>query len=317
MNINVNPFDYCISEYELQRPSCIHKCDNYAFLFWCRALAQRILSVFKINNLPEEWQGELEDFLENCLVAFGYVAVSSDSKHGLYFSPGSLAGVNMYYQPTCIVLSNPEMSGKQLKLHKECELIRFTPDYAGVTDIIAYYAAKLALIDTSINSSLITSKQAYNMLAKSKSVAQALKVIADRTMSGEVCTVVDQVAKPDKIDNADGKTPLVEMIKLFSKADYITTDLLNDFSTILNQFDAEVGIPSVPYEKKERLVTAEATSRKLDSTARARVWLDSLKSSCKLVNKKYSLNLEPVLSIDEFEEEVNTDVRTNDNSKEL
>ena len=93
------------------------------------------------------------------------------------------------------------------------------------------------------------------------------------------------------------------MLKLFSASDYITDKLLADHSTLINNFDAEIGIPSVPFEKKERLVTAEADSRKLDSTARARTWLDTLTASCEIINDRFGLELEPVLTVDEYNKE--------------
>lgn len=282
-------------------PNSIHTCDNEAYCFWQRALFQRIQSVFKIKNIPDNWKGNVEDFLEYLLIAFGYVVVSKHDKYGVYFSAGALSGFNLYYQPTKAVLNNPvsELTGKNLVIGKDCELLKFTPDYRGLMDIIDYYAEKLALIDTSINTSLINSKFPFYLFADTKAAAEAIKKMIDNANAGNTTVVANDAIKVQKPDGQD----LIKQLKLFSASDYITDKLLADHSTLLNNFDAEVGIPSVPFEKKERLVTAEANSRKLDATARARVWLDTLKSSCEIINKKYGLNLEPVLTIDEFEEQ--------------
>ena len=72
---------------------------------------------------------------------------------------------------------------------------------------------------------------------------------------------------------------------------YITTDQLQDFQTILNNFDCEIGIPTIPYQKKERLVTSEADSRIIDSTSRSIVWKNTLDECFKLVNKHFNLDL--------------------------
>ena len=79
------------------------------------------------------------------------------------------------------------------------------------------------------------------------------------------------------------------------KESYITKDLLQDFQTILNNFDAEIGIPTIPYAKKERMVTSEAESRVLDSTSRSTVWINTLKSSLKEVNSMFGLNIDAEL----------------------
>ena len=69
------------------------------------------------------------------------------------------------------------------------------------------------------------------------------------------------------------------------KTNYIVTDLLRDFQTLINDFDTEIGIPTLPYEKKERLVTDEAKSKAIDATSRSIVWYDTLKDSFDRANK--------------------------------
>ena len=71
------------------------------------------------------------------------------------------------------------------------------------------------------------------------------------------------------------------------KNNYITTDLLQDFQTILNDFDREIGIPTIPYQKKERLVQSEAESTQIDAKARSIVWIDTLDSSIKEVKQLF------------------------------
>ena len=71
------------------------------------------------------------------------------------------------------------------------------------------------------------------------------------------------------------------------KQNYITTDLLQDFQTILNDFDSEIGIHTIPYQKKERLVQSEAESTEIDAKARSIVWVDTLDSSIKEVKQLF------------------------------
>ena len=62
---------------------------------------------------------------------------------------------------------------------------------------------------------------------------------------------------------------------------------MRDFTTLINNFDFEVGIPCTPYEKKERMVTFEAESRVIDATSRSVIWYDTLNNSIDKVKELY------------------------------
>ena len=72
-----------------------------------------------------------------------------------------------------------------------------------------------------------------------------------------------------------------------AKEDYLTTEQLQDLQTLLNAFDAEVGIPTIPYQKKERMVASEAESRQIDSQSRATIWVECLNSSAEKIKRLY------------------------------
>ena len=84
-----------------------------------------------------------------------------------------------------------------------------------------------------------------------------------------------------------------------------------DRSTLLASFDAEIGIRALPYNKKERLVTAEAESREQDSTARLMVWKATLDSSLKLVNDMFGTDIRAELTYDKEGEADNGTVQDN------
>ena len=70
---------------------------------------------------------------------------------------------------------------------------------------------------------------------------------------------------------------------------------MQDVTTLLNAFDKEIGIPTVPYQKKERMVTSEADSTKIESIARVSLWIETLNSSYSIFNKKYGYNIKASL----------------------
>lgn len=267
-------------------PSQVKNRNNYAFDFWSRALFQRALSVLDIE-LPEEWQGSIRDFFNFCLYKYGFVAVFNSEKYGLSFQPCNLNGYNFYYQPTEAIISNPELS-KTFKIHEGCELLKLTPDYMGIWDIIDYYADKFAQLDTSINMSIINNRFAYIVGARNKAAAETLKKMFDNINSGVPAVFFDKALINDPRDKAE---PWQFLDRQNLKQSYITTDLLADFQTLLNNFDTEIGIPVIPYQKKERMVADEAKSKILDSVSRSSVWLETFNSSAVLVNEMFGTSI--------------------------
>ena len=264
-------------------PSSIKSHNNLSFWFWSRSLFQRAASVIEFE-LPENWEGKIKDFFVYCLFKYGYVAIFYDDQYGLSFQPCSLKGYDFYYQPTAAIVANPLLN-KEFELGKSAQLVKLTPDYFGVWDIIDYYAEKLSMMDVSINSSIVNSKFAYLLGAKTKGAAQALKKLLDLINKGEPAVVYDSRI----FDNSSkgDVSPFQTWFRDSMKQNYITTDLLQDFQTILNDFDREIGIPTIPYQKKERLVQSEAESTEIDSKARSIVWVDTLDSSIKEVKQLF------------------------------
>lgn len=270
-------------------PSVIKPYNNKAFEYWERSLFQRACSTLEFE-LPPEWGGEVRDFFYYCLFKLGYIVVFDERESGVIFQPCNLRGQNLFYQPTKALISNPAFKKSFTKtIGKDCELIKLTPDYMGIWDIIAYYAEKLSSLDSAINMSIINNKFAYVLGAKNKAAAEALKKVLSKINKGEPAVIVDSTIF--KQDGQSKDTPIDLLERPGLKQSYITSDQLMDFQTILNNFDAEVGIPTIPYHKKERMVTSEAESRMIDSTSRSLIWFRTLEASIDKVNKMFNLNI--------------------------
>lgn len=266
-------------------PSQVKSYNNATYAFWERALFQRACSVLEIN-LPDTWQGAIKDFFFYCLFKLGYVAVFDTAKYGISFQPCTLSGYNFYYQPIRALISNP-LYNADLEIGKDCELIKLTPDYMGIWDIISYYAEKLSTLDNAINMSLINNKFAFALGAKNKAAAQALKKIFDKINAGEPTIIFDK----EIVSQREGNEPWNFLERHNLKDSYLTTMQLQDMQTLLNNFDTEIGIPTLPFQKKERMITSEAESKVIDATSRSIIWLETLTSSLKLVNDRFNLNI--------------------------
>ena len=283
------------------QPSMLKYCNTVTYAYWQRSLYQRAISTIDFTGLPDTWEGAVRDFFYWCIFAYGYVGVFNTDEFGLSFQPGALYGFDFYYQPTEFIVANPKLN-KRFKIHEEAELIRLCPDYRGIWDTISYFAMLLSALDSGINSSIINSKFAWMMGAKNKAAAETLKKIFDKVASGDPAVVFDQSLLQQDPQSKEEPYTFLERSNL--KQSYITTDLLMDRSTILSSFDAEIGIRSLPYNKKERLVTAEAESREQDSTARLMVWKATLDSSLEQVNKMFGTSIKAELTYEGGEADV-------------
>jgi hypothetical protein len=278
------------------QPSMLKYCNSVTYTYWQRSLFQRAISTIDFKGLPEHWEASVRDFFYWCIFAYGYVGVFDSEEFGLSFQPGALYGFDFYYQPTEFIVANPKLS-KRFKIHEQAEIIKLTPDYRGIWDIICYYSMLLSALDSGINSSIVNNKFAFLMGAKNKAAAESLKKIFDKVASGEPAVVFDNNLLP--IDPQSKEEPWSFLDRPNLKQSYLTTDQLMDRQTLLSAFDAEIGITSLPYNKKERLVTAEAQSREQDSTARLMVWKNTLDSSLKLVNNMFNINITAELNYKE------------------
>ena len=273
-------------------PSQVKPYNNQAFVFWQRALFQRACSTI-IIDVPEDWKRH-RDLLYWSLFAYGFCGVFDLPEFGKCFNPVTLSGYNFYYEPTLAILANPAMnagSKHEFEIGKDCEIIKLTPDYKGIFDIISYYAEKLASMDCAINTAIINTKFAYIVGAKNKAAGETLKKIFDKVSKGEPAVFFDSKLANDPNSKDE---PWQALFRDNLKQSYIITDLLRDFQTVLNNYDCEVGIPTIPYEKKERMVTSEAESRQIDATSRSIIWFEELERTTKLANEFLNLGSEGI-----------------------
>ena len=283
-------------------PSSKKYLNNEAFRYWFRALFERACSVMKFS-LPDEWSGSVKDFFYYSLFLKGWLMVTELPEYGKVFQPANFgAGRNIYYQPTSVLLTNPyfedtELQDKEFEIGKDCEILKLTPNYEGIFPIISYYAEELAFVKSDIDMATVNAKLAYILGAKTKAAGEAIKKIIDKINMGDIAAVYDQ-RLTNSPDDKDIPLQFLDLSNIAFKSVDSIEKLLMDMQTTLNNFDTEIGIPTLPFQKKERMVTSEAESKIVDSTSRSVVWLNTLKDSMKAVNSHYGLSLDVELRFD-------------------
>lgn len=280
-------------------PSQVKAYNNKTFAFWMRSLFQRACSVLEFS-LIDDWEDDKKDLFYYCLFKYGYIACFDSSEYGKSFQPATLSGFDFYYRPTRAIITNPALKKSlDLKIGDECAILKLTPDYRGIWDILEYYAGRLSELDNAINMSIINNKFPFILFGRNKAAAEGLKKVIDKVNQGEPIVVVDQTLLNDKNDK---ESPFQFWDRNNLKSSYLTSDQLRDLQTVLNSFDCEIGIPTVPYQKAERMVESEADSKKIDAVARATVWLESLTRSFKSVNELLGTDMSVSLRFDYIEE---------------
>lgn len=269
-------------------PSTVKSFNNKTYAFWERALFQRALSVLEIN-LPEDWNGSIKDLFNYVLYKAGYVVVFKTDELGTVFQYGALSGYDFWYRPTRAIIANPALKGSlELTIGKDCQILKLTPDYMGIWDIISYYAEKLSTLDNAINMSLINNKFSFMLFAKNKAASQAFKRALDLVNEGNPAVVMDMKLLNDPQDKSE---PWQFWERHNLKESYLTTQQLEDFRTLLYNFDSEIGIPTLRSEKKERMITDEAIGLQRDAVSRSEIWLDTFNESAVAVNELFGFNI--------------------------
>ena len=271
------PFDYeSINQYNGTRTPTGEVEFDLTTSYFFRSLYQRALSVIKFD-LPSEWN---KRYFKNVLFGCGYIGIVRTAKFGVVPQIANLSGYGLYLQPTKLLIAQPFVQFEG-EIGDNCAVIKLTPDYKGITDIVEHYALQLSKCCTSINVSLVNSRLSLLAYAKTKQGAETLKVILEKISSGDPAVVVDKIVKGDNLDGTES---------IFTTAfdparNYISDKLLTDFTTILNSFDREIGIPVID-EKKERRIESEINTIISDSGTRLETWKECLDESiedCKKV----------------------------------
>lgn len=278
------PYSYNIENVynSVVNPSMVHYIDNGTAKFYTRYFLQKAMSVFKWE-LPELWD---TDYFLYTLYTWGFIAILKTDRFGVIPQQCTLTGYNVFYAPKRITVTNPIMPETvERDIDKDCVLLKLTPDYAGILDLIYFYAGKMALASSAVNVNLLNSKLAYLFTAKNKSVAESFKKMYDQIASGEPASIIDR----NLLDPDGNKT--WDFFSQNLHENYITSDILADMRKIEQQFDTDIGIPNANTDKRERLITDEVNANNVETATRCELWLEELKKGCAKVKTMFDVDI--------------------------
>ena len=274
------------------RQMCFNSGPKFSMEYWTRSLYQRLTALINIKGLPKGSENQYAwdiDALKYALFFIGYMGVFESKRYGVVPQPGTIAGFGLQYQPTGFLVNTPYFQfGRPLRIGVECELIKLTPDYTGVFDIITKYAAELKEIDTSIKAAARGSRFAYALIADSDKSARTMKAIREKIINGDDVIIDYEILRRNKADT--DQLPWHQFDRDL-KQNYILGELLDARRSTLVDFYREIGVRMLD-DKKERMITGEVAAGNAETFIRSEVWAEALKTSIAKINAMFGTQLQ-------------------------
>lgn len=275
-------YDYNNVANSVINPSTVHIHGTGLANFFKRYLMQKAMYPF-VWTAPSTWN---MDYFKYVLYTFGFISVINTDKFGVIPQDCTLRGYDVFYAPTHCIISNPLLTGiLEPRIDVQCALIKLTPDYHGMYDLVDYYGDLMALAAESIGVNLLNTKVAYVFAAKNKQMAESMKKLNDTIASGEPAAFVDK-----QLFNDDG-SPNWQLFQNNVRNTYIAGDLISDLRKIEAEFDTKIGIPNANTDKKERLITDEVNANNTETKSLIEQWYDSVSKGCEKAVDMFGINL--------------------------
>lgn len=268
-----------------------------ALNYWERSFFQRCRSIIEFDGLPEAGAGQIgwdyDAFLYQ-LFRMGYAVVFRSKKYGMVVQPGTPTGYGLQYQPRGMNITTQFFNfGRPLEIGTECGVIKLTPDYRGIWDIITKYAVEMQHAEVAIRQSALNARFAYGAFAKDDKQKRSLELLFQRLANGEPGIIVNtELRRPMDAKSTDGgayELPIMQIDRDLSK-NFILPELMEFRRTILMDFYRELGIKVQP-DKKERLNVNESQSADAETFNRREVWRICLEKSLNDVNRMYGTDI--------------------------
>lgn len=269
-----------INEYNGRRSSSGTVENDWITSYFMRSLYERAISGTRFK-LPESWN---KNYFKNVLYLNGFIAIIKTAKYGVIPQINTLYGYGLYRQPTHVLVAQPLVDFEG-EIGRDCELIKLTPYYMGIWDIIEHYAIQLSELVTSVHVAVLTTRAPFMAAARNKNAAQTLRAMVEKITAGDISIVYDENVL-SKTGAMNGDKEPIWTAQTSAHDHYIVDKLLSDIDTTLRQFDREIGIAAIA-EKKERRIEIEVENDAADACARCETWSEMLQETFDAANKLF------------------------------
>lgn len=276
-----------INEYESrQNPNMIHINNTWDYSTYFRYFLQRAESLIIFDAMPSNWA---KNYIYPLLFLKGNFCVMNTARFGIIPQHGNPYGFDVQYQPTNYVVANPAFDASfngDLTIGEDCEIVKLTPDWCGIGDLINSYAQRVAMALSNHDVASALAKFGFIFTAKNKSTAETFKVAFDDIMSGKLAVVINQAL----YDKETGKALYEFFNNDIEKCYNVVKSALESVENLKHAFDMEIGIYTAP-DKKERMITDEVEETKNAVMSKCELWVETLNECLEKVNAHYGLDI--------------------------
>lgn len=260
----------------------------YDYLYRLKKIAT---SMFEWVNLPSSMNSR---YIEECLYYLGTAALLWDDKYGFINTKCSSAGeINIYGLPTkvnCYSYGYQDMrmlyTGlNKTKDNKECIMVMNTWDRTPTCSTLELFALRLYEAERTCDVNIKAQKTPV-MLVVNDSQRLTMKNLYSQYDGNEPFIFGDK-------DSLSADT--LKAIK--TDAPYIADKLMEYKKEIWNEALTFLGINNLSLEKKERLITDEASSNNEVINMNLESYLVPRKEACKLFNEKFGLTGDKAIDV--------------------
>lgn len=269
-------------------------------------------SLFLFGNLEEHTVCE-NDYINSLLIDYGSVAFVNDDEYGLIVTPYSPVA-NMYNfngRPTQIQVDTPPnvdtaLQGKIYDSSK-FEIVKLNPMGTPLRNTIMYFTDKIV----------------ENQRAIDQNVFSSQTPVIYEVAEGQEKTITEMFTQMAKMVKAiilkrDRGARVDELVKVFPTPEFKGDKFINNIQYYEGELYNFCGFKHTPYEKRERLLTAEVESNnEVLNTTKAMMYR-SLQEGIKNVNKKFNTNFTVDFVLTNYNENFETiPLRTKETSNEV
>lgn len=258
--------------------------DN-TYLDYLNRMEQICESMFEWVNLPDSMDSR---FLEQTLFYFGSASILKDENYGIINTRCTIDDrLNIYYLPTAVNCYSLDYHKKRLvysgfkdeKLNEDnqCILVMNNWNRIPTADSIRLFAYRLYLAQRTIDTNISSMRTPVMILGTEK----------------------QKLTLTNLFNQYDGNQPFIfgdndllspDMLKAIRTDSPYVTDKISDYKKeIWNEFLQFIGVNALSVEKKERLVTDEASAGNESVNLNLQAYLAPRQKACKQFNDLFGL----------------------------
>lgn len=276
-----------INEYESrQNPNMTHVNNTWDYATYFRYFLQRAESLIIFDGMPQNWD---KNYIYPLLFLKGNFCVMNTARFGIIPQHGNPYGFDVQYQPTNYIVANPAFDASfngDLVIGTDCEIVKLTPDWCGIGDLINSYSQRVAMALSNHDVASALAKFGFIFTAKNKSTAETFKVAFDDIMSGKLAVIINQ----GLYDKETGKALYEFFNNDVEKCYTVVKAALESVENLKHAFDMEIGIYTAP-EKKERMITDEVVETKNAVMSKCALWVETINECLEKVNAHFKLDI--------------------------